>query len=77
MLIACPAPGCAEYRRHHEDPDTPRGPQMVEMPDDLSHPVFCSLTCAAYAGYYNIRENKICDRSNWKFEWPPKNLVTG
>lgn len=37
--------GCAERRIHHERPDTPRGPQYVEVPDDYEGPAFCSITC--------------------------------
>jgi hypothetical protein len=45
---------------------------MVEVPDDLSHPMFCSMECAGYAGYVHVASGVIQPRSNWKFEWPPK-----
>lgn len=49
--LLCAGVGCAERRRHHEDPDTPRGPQYVDVPDDFEgERAFCSLTCAATAG---------------------------
>jgi hypothetical protein len=50
----CDNASCGGRRRHHED-DTPRGRQTVEVPDDYPNekPVFCSLTCAAQAGYWS------------------------
>lgn len=54
--IVCPAPGCQGYRKHWCDPDTSRGPQIVEVPDDWPEgkPAFCSMTCALYAGYMTL-----------------------
>lgn len=49
--IACSGPGCADHRRHWYDPDTPRGVQMVEVPDDFKgDKAYCSLTCAILDG---------------------------
>jgi hypothetical protein len=51
--VVCPAPGCQEYRRHHEDQDTPRGPQHISVPEDWTPDkglAWCSMTCAMYAG---------------------------
>lgn len=75
LRMACPSPGCAEYRRHHDDPHTPRGAQMVEVPDDLSHPVFCSITCAVYAGVLDGKTGEVREREHWKIEWPPKDVT--
>lgn len=53
----CLVPGCKERRRHHKDPDTPRGVQYVEVPDDWpdDRPAFCSMTCAIRGGYTSVR----------------------
>lgn len=52
--IKCNAMGCETRRRHHEMPEEPRGPQMVEVPDNHMGPVYCSLECAAYAGALKV-----------------------
>src|SRR5574337_24284 len=67
--LPCKAYGCAERRRHWCDPDTPRGPQYVEVPDDWpdDRPVFCSLTCAILGGYMKLSIANPC----------PKCLVQG
>lgn len=46
----CSGPYCAERRIHYERQDTPRGVQMVEVPDDYAGRAFCSITCAMLAG---------------------------
>jgi hypothetical protein len=65
MKVPCPGPGCADRRRHHDDPYTPRGPQMVESDGEL---MFCSLECAIYAGV--IDQGGVRPREEWKIEWP-------
>jgi hypothetical protein len=54
--VVCPASGCQQRRRHWCDPDTPRGPQMVEVPDDWPDeaPAYCCMTCALVAGYITL-----------------------
>ena len=54
--IVCQAPGCQSRRKHWSDPDSSRGPQMVEVPDDWpsGRPAFCSMTCALLAGYMTL-----------------------
>jgi hypothetical protein len=46
--VPCAGPGCADRRVHFERPDTPRGIQMVEVPDDHEGLAFCSITCSLY-----------------------------
>ncbi len=41
----CNGPHCTSRRVHHERPDTPRGVQYVEVPEDYSGPAFCSISC--------------------------------
>jgi hypothetical protein len=45
--VPCGGPGCKDVCRHHED-QTPRGIQMLDVPDDYEGPVFCCLTCQRY-----------------------------
>lgn len=54
--IVCPAPGCQGRRKHWCDPDTPRGCQMVEVPDDWPEgkPAYCSMTCAIASGFMTL-----------------------
>lgn len=48
--VKCSGPGCENRRRHHES-DEPRGPQIVDVPDDWQGKrAFCSIECAAYGG---------------------------
>lgn len=52
MLIPCDGPGCANRRVHYEK-DTPRGVQMIEVPDvrgipEHPGPYFCSIECHVY-----------------------------
>jgi hypothetical protein len=56
----CKAYGCSVQRRHHEDPETERGPQFVEVPDDYpdDRPVYCSMTCAMLDGKLKPEANK-------------------
>jgi hypothetical protein len=56
----CVAYGCQQQRRHHEDPETERGPQFVEVPDDYpaDRPVYCSMTCAMLSGAFK-QETKV------------------
>lgn len=46
--VVCAAPKCAERRVHHEQPDTPRGPQCVRVRANYIGPAFCSITCKMY-----------------------------
>jgi hypothetical protein len=48
--VPCAGPGCANYRKHWECPDEPRGTQYVEVDEDYEGLAFCSLTCALLAG---------------------------
>lgn len=50
-LIPCNYEHCGRRRRHHDDPYTERGTQMIQVPDDFVGDVaYCSIECAAYAG---------------------------
>jgi len=55
--VICPANSCQGRRVHHEQPDIPRGPQYIEVPDDCpdNMPVFCSMTCALEFGYITLK----------------------
>jgi hypothetical protein len=41
---------CRSRRVHWDEPNTPRGPQFVPMPDGHEGPVYCSITCAVMDG---------------------------
>lgn len=47
-MVDCDGPHCAERRIHHERPDTPRGIQRVEVPQNHTGPAFCSIECSMY-----------------------------
>lgn len=57
MKRPCSYSACGFRRMHHEMHETPRGTQMVEVPDDFpqNKNVFCSFSCAMLAGEYDIR----------------------
>lgn len=63
MKRACSYIDCGSRRRHHEDQDTPRGTQTVEVPDDYpaDRQVWCSLTCAAMGGSIQLNEPQELD----------------
>ena len=70
--VVCPSRGCQDRRQNWSNPDTPRGPQMVEVPDDWAEgkPAYCSMTCALIAGFMTleyVRDEDAC----------PKCLVQG
>ncbi len=46
--VPCGREGCSDRRTHHEDPDTPRGTQYVEVKANHTGPAFCSLNCMFY-----------------------------
>ena len=46
--IKCSGPGCENKRVHHERPDTPRGPQYLDVPEDYYGKAFCSIECQMY-----------------------------
>jgi hypothetical protein len=62
--LPCKAYGCAERRIHWCEPDTPRGTQFVEVPEDWpdDRPVFCSLTCAMLGGYMKANITNPCPK---------------
>ena len=64
--VKCPAPGCAGKRIHHERPDTPRGPQYNDVPDDYYGLTFCSLECQMY--WNGTNKKKIWKRKKEKEE---------
>lgn len=83
MKVPCSNPTCGTRRRHHEDPYTERGTVMMELPDDWKGKyAYCSLTCAAEAGYSLLRmtdpcpkclvayENQIQHSKDWKCDSP-------
>lgn len=53
----CSYEKCGERRVHWEQPETPRGQQKIEVPDDFpeDRKVFCSITCACMSGHYSIK----------------------
>ena len=55
--VNCSYEYCGERRRHWCDPDTPRGTQKVEVPDDFddNKEAFCSLDCAIMAGRFSVK----------------------
>lgn len=50
MKIPCSGPGCSERRIHWCEPNTPRGIQLVEVPEDYTGKAYCSMTCAILDG---------------------------
>jgi len=65
--VICPAPGCWDRRVHHEQQDTPRGAQRIDVPEDWTPDMgiaFCSLTCAAMAG---LRPINISKGTGWQY----------
>lgn len=59
--VPCSNPTCNQRRKHHETPDENRDTLMCEVPDDHVGVVFCSITCACMAGYYNVRYGWVKD----------------
>lgn len=53
--VPCAYSACGDRRIHHEDPDTPRGTQLVKVPDGHRGPAFCSITCSMLAERFTIR----------------------
>jgi hypothetical protein len=53
--IPCSGPGCSSRRIHYERPETPRGEQLVEVPDGHEGKAYCSLTCALMDGAMKLR----------------------
>lgn len=70
MKVQCPGPGCADRRSHHDDPYTPRGLEMLDVPDDRTEPYFCSIECGVYAGVLSLKHDGVRPREEWKIEWP-------
>ena len=48
MRVPCAGKGCSERRIHFEHPNTPRGVQLVEVPEGHEDLVFCSIECWLY-----------------------------
>jgi hypothetical protein len=48
VALPCDGPGCENKRMHHEQPDVPRGIQMVSVSTKYHGPVFCSIECHSY-----------------------------
>jgi hypothetical protein len=64
--VMCPAPGCWEYRPHHERQDEMRGPQYIEVPSDWTSDkgiAFCSMTCSMYSG---LRSARLDGKKGWE-----------
>lgn len=64
QLRICDAKSCSDRRIHHERPNEARGPQMVEVSDELpvDKKVYCSITCALLSGAMTLAyEPKIAD----------------
>ena len=70
--LPCKYEGCKDRRVHHEYPDTPRGVQYVEVPDDRTEkdPVFCSMTCAIMDGWMSVKyetpEEELARQKAWR-----------
>lgn len=56
--VPCSYVDCGERRIHHEEPDTKRGTQFIEVSDDFNETrkAFCSLTCAIMAGEFSLKD---------------------
>ena len=54
MLKPCAYEHCGKRRRHWEDPNTERGTQTFEVPDEHPGPAYCSIECAIYAGAISV-----------------------
>lgn len=57
--VPCSYVDCGERRIHHEEPDTKRGTQFIEVPDTFDEALnkaFCSITCAVMAGEYSLKD---------------------
>ena len=54
-FVICSGPNCDKKRIHWENPETPRGPQYIEVPIDYDGPAFCSLECKMY---YDARKKQ-------------------
>lgn len=57
--VPCSNPTCNQRRRHHETPDEDREIVMCSVPDTYTGKAFCSITCACYAGYYDVKKGWI------------------
>jgi hypothetical protein len=59
--ILCGNTTCWQRRPHHESEEDTRPHQLVEVPYEYTGKVFCSITCACYAGYYSVTKGWIKD----------------
>jgi hypothetical protein len=53
--VKCSGPGCSEKRVSWCNPDTPRGPQYVEVKEDYEGKAWCSITCAVMGGAMSLK----------------------
>ena len=64
--IYCGYEKCGLVHRPHtwdnEVPDPPH--RNWEVPDDYFANVYCSITCACYAGVYNVTKDWLNDEEN-------------
>jgi len=54
MKVPCSCGGCSKVENWTR-PDTPRGVQMVEVPDYHTGPAYCSITCAVLDGAMTLK----------------------
>ena len=55
-MLPCSYAKCGERRIHWDQPYTPRGTQMVPVPDNYyGGTQYCSFECAIYDGFMTIR----------------------
>jgi len=55
--IPCSCSSCSS-KEVWTKPDTPRGVQLVEVPDDHVGPAYCSITCAVLDGAMSLKNHK-------------------
>lgn len=68
--FCCEFDSCSSRRVHHDNPDTPRGPQILTVEDDRDTPVFCSMTCAMLAGMMSVRIDSDCGIEKYEKKYP-------
>lgn len=60
--VTCESTSCPNRRKHHEEPNIPRGIQAFQVPDDATGPFYCSIECSVY-GASEKRDARIRDRN--------------
>jgi len=69
-LVECSYRKCGKRRRHWQEPDTPRGHQLIKVGDDQEDAMFCSITCACMAGAMSVRSDAPkCKKCGWLLDY--------